>query len=222
MQIKLQFDTELRLRYFGYLFPKLQGDGAYRVSTTEPMGQLLCARARDSAFEPRQPQGPLVATLELPLNPATRTLENKFIYYSREDTYALMMALSATFDLDFAGYYRKGESLGYRRKDIVEAFIVSRNLAEIDPSDALYKRAYRATQKRMQELTARLLRRCYYLDESINLKGLKDDKDRKKNDGDSGIEPVVGAAPAGDDSGKCDAGDGRQPRREWTLFDQQD
>lgn len=221
MLIKLKFDTELRLDYFGFLFPRIPGDGAYKVSTREPIGELLCARVRESWRPVDEPEGELVATLDLPLNPATRNVANKFIYYSQADTAALMMALSATFDLDFAGYYRKGENLGYGRKEIVEAFIISRNLVEIDCTDTLYKRAYRTSQRRMKALTQRLLRRCYYLDESINLKGLKDDKDNQGNfrePGDGRVRPSQDVKAA-DDSGVRNHGKQGDERRERTLFD---
>ncbi len=209
MLIKLQFDSELRLDYFGFLFPRIPGDDAYRVSTREPVGALLCARVRESERPVNEPQGELVATLDLPLNPATRNAGNKFIYYSKADTAALMMAVSATFDLDFAGYYRKGEGLGYGRKDIVEAFIISRKLVNVDYADTLYKRAYRSSQRKMKALTKRLLRRSYYLDESINLKGLKDDKDyqgdvRLPGDGHHGH---ASDGKDSDDSGERHAGD---------------
>lgn len=224
MLIKLKFDSELRLDYFGFLFPRIPGEDAYRVSTREPVGALLCARVRESARPVAEPSGELVATLDLPLNPATRNIEDKFIYYSKADTAALMMAVSATFDLDFAGYYRKGEGLGYGRKDIVEAFIISRKLVSVDYADTLYKRVYRSSQRKMKTLTQRLLRRSYYLDESINLKGLKDDKDYQgdvRQPG-GGHHKHIGNGETSDDSGKRDSGDKGDGGRQRTLFDPQD
>lgn len=221
MFIKLQFDSRLKLDYLGFLFPRIPGDSAYKVSTREPLGELLCARVRESWHPVAEPSGELVATLDLPLNPATRNVANKFIYYSQADTAALMMAFSATFDLDFAGYYRKGESLGYGRKEIVEAFIISRNLVEMDCTETLYKRAYRNSQRKMKTLTKKLLRRCYYLDESINLKGLKDDTDNQGNSCApcNGRPGDPGHCETADDTGVRNYGNQGTDRRERTLFD---
>lgn len=221
MLIKLKFDTKLRLDYLGFLFPRIPGEDVYKVSTREPIGELLCARVRESWRPVAEPAGELVATLDLPLNPATRNVVNKFIYYSQADTVALMMAFSATFDLDFAGYYRKGESLGYGRKEIVEAFIISRNLVEVDCSDTLYKRVYRTSQRQMKSLTQRLLRRCYYLDESINLKGLKDDTNNQRSSGELGNKRVRPSedVKAVDDTRIRHAGKQGDCQRERTLFD---
>ncbi len=175
MQIQLEFDSKLKLEYFGYLFPKMPGTDVHIVSCTHPVGEILVANVSISERPVADIQGELVAKLELPLNPASKRLINKFIYYSRGSMVAIMSAIGAVFDIDFAGYYRKGYNLGYRRKDIVEAFIISRGLVLVDNSDTLYKRVYRADQARMKALTKALLRRCYYLDESINLKGLKNE-----------------------------------------------
>lgn len=221
MLIKLRFDSRLKLDYLGFLFPRIPGEDVYKVSTREPMGELLCARVRESWHPVAEPSGEMVATLDLPLNPATRNAAGKFIYYSQADTAALMMALSASFDLDFAGYYRKGESLGYGRKEIVEAFIISRNLVEIDCSDTLYKRVYRTGQRKMKSLTKKLLRRCYYLDESIKFKGLNDDKNNQGNFSEPGSRRTVhsGNGEAVNDSGIRNNGSQGSDRRERTLFD---
>lgn len=219
MLIKLKFDSQLKLDYLGFLFPRISGETTYKVSTREPIGELLCARVKESPRPVAEPSGEMVATLDLPLNPATRNAAYKFIYYSQADTAALMMAISATFDLDFAGYYRKGESLGYGRKEIVEAFIISRNLVEVDCSDTLYKRVYRTSQRKMKNLTKKLLRRCYYLDESINLKGLKDDKDNQGNFRESGNGHAGHSGKTADDSGIGNNGNQGTDRRERTLFD---
>ena len=80
MLIKLKFDTKLRLDYLGFLFPRIPGEDVYKVSTREPIGELLCARVRESWRPVAEPVGELVATLDLPLNPATRNVVNEFIY----------------------------------------------------------------------------------------------------------------------------------------------
>lgn len=86
------------------------------------------------------------------------------------------MAVSAYFDIEFKQYYLKGFELGFQKKDIVTAFIVSRGLFSTDKFDTLHKRIYRRAQQTLDRLVDKLLQRVYYYDRSINLKGLKDDQ----------------------------------------------
>ena len=85
----------------------------------------------------------------------------------------LNKALQAVFDLDFMGYYRKGQAAEFAKKDIVEAFVVSRKLVSADYVEALNKRAYRRQQRAAASLVKKLLRKSYYIDESIDDSGLK-------------------------------------------------
>ena len=55
--------------------------------------------------------------------------------------------------------------------DIIDAYIFSRGLAP-ESYDALHKRVYRREQKSREELKRKLLRKAYYINESINYSGL--------------------------------------------------
>lgn len=170
VHVKLKVNSQVNLDYLAYRYPP-DAAGTLAVSS-DTLGKLLIAHCRISDMPVMEPDGDNVVTLALPVNQATQALANKWVYYSAADCSALNMAISAVFDLDFTGYYRKGEALGIKKKDIVEAYIVSRRLFSADCFDALHKRVYRRSQDTMEQLTRKLLRKAYYIDESIDYKGL--------------------------------------------------
>ena len=174
MIIEFNITSRLLTDYLHYLFPS-DNEGVIKVSSVSNFGKLLIAHCRESERPVSKLQGENVVILDLPLIYATQSLSNKFIYYSASDLACLNLALSAIFDLDFTGYYRIGEKLNMQKKDIIEAFIISRQLVSMDYFDALHKRVYRQNQKYMEALTQKLIRRAYYIDETINTKGLRND-----------------------------------------------
>ena len=106
---------------------------------------------------------------------ATTSLTNHYVSFSKEAAARINLALKAEFDLDFAGYYRKGEDLQMRKMDIIEAYIFSRTLAP-ENYDAMHKRVYRNQQRAQEKVRQRLLRKAYYLNEAINFDGLTPEK----------------------------------------------
>lgn len=165
-------DSALLALYLRYLFPSRKGETVSVVSTLHPLGRLMVVFAKVSE-KPVPPGGEIVVDLELPgHHDATKRLENHWLYYDAGGTESLNMAVRAYFDIEFAGYYRKGESMGLRKKDIIDAFIFSRNLMP-ECFDALHKRVYRKEQKTMEQLRRQLVRRAYYLDETIDYKGIE-------------------------------------------------
>lgn len=170
--VKLKVDSRLNADFLRWLYPAADDDKSLKVSS-DIFGKLLISHCKTASLPHDEPAGEWTFTLLLPRNQATQTLENKWLYYSPSDTAALNMALSAFFDLDFRSYYLRGVELGIRKKDIIEAYIVSRNLFSTDCFDALHKRIYRRTQATMAKLTEKLVRKAYYINESIDYKGLE-------------------------------------------------
>ena len=112
-------------------------------------------------------------TLKLPKLIYTQSKENKWLTYSQESTKRIRDVLVARFHQDFIAYWLRGQMMGCQKKEIVEMFITSRRLGgELDPFDALHKRAYRLEQKRQQLLVDQLLRKARYFDETLDTKGL--------------------------------------------------
>ena len=171
MTVTLRVDNTTLSDYLHYLYPQ-EADGL-KVSSDNILGKLLIAHCREAPAPMFPIEGECVVTLILPKCRATQTLENKFLYYTAGDMAQLNMALRACFDLDLATYYRKGEAVGFSKKDIVEGFIFSRKLLSKDNFDAIHKRVYRRQQEIMGQLSRKLQRKLYYLEECMDDSGLK-------------------------------------------------
>ena len=154
----ISVESRMLADFLRYLFPPDEKSGVLDVSARHPVGALMVAYARAS---------------DTPVHTAGDHLVE--VDFSKEATARINLALRAEFDLDFAGYYRRGEELGMRKMDIIEAYIFSRKLAP-ENYDAMHKRVYRNQQRANERVKQRLLRRAYYLNESINYDGLTSNK----------------------------------------------
>lgn len=158
--------------YLAYLFPS-DADGVLKVASGTILGDLLIAHCREAPRPIFSVDQSDLISLRLPQCEATQNLRNKFLFYNAGDMLQLNRALKSLFDLDFAGYYRKGQAANFSKKDIVEAFITSRHLITTDCFDALNKRIYRRQQREAASLVKKLVRKAYYIDESINGDGIQ-------------------------------------------------
>mgnify|MGYP007069853037 CR=1 FL=1 len=160
--------------YLRWLFPPGREGGPCQVSITHPTGALMVALAKPACM-PVTPSADHVVKLDLPMlhRRANSGQENHWLFYDKGSTEQINMALEAEFDLEFAGYYRMGEQRGMKKMEIIDAFILSRGLAATS-FDALSKRVYRREQRSQEKIRQRLLRRAYYINESINYAGLFD------------------------------------------------
>lgn len=172
MIVKLKVDSQMYADYMAYLFPPGE-DGVLKVTSEHLMGKLLIAHCREAPRPIFALDGELIITLRLPQCEATQNLRNKFLFYNAGDMLQLNQALRAVFDLDFTGYYRKGQAAEFAKKDIVEGFVTSRRLVSTDYVEALNKRVYRRQQRAAAALVKKLQRKAYYIDESIDDSGLK-------------------------------------------------
>lgn len=164
--------SSLLADYLRYIFPPETGGGPLKVTTTRPTGALMVALAEPSAF-PFESSAEHQVSVELPWHRnATSSIHDRWISFSKGAMARINLALEAEFDLEFAGYYRRGEQLGIRKMDIIDAFILTRGLAA-GSYDALHKRVYRREQRSQERIRARLLRKAYYINETIDYKGLE-------------------------------------------------
>lgn len=158
------------LDYLKHMFPPDQ-EGRLQVSTRKDLGRLMVGMARSSP-SPRKDTEPrerfACCTMRLPDGDSTQHLRNGFLYYTKGDMTRLLDTLRAVFNLDLLSYYYKGLGLGFRKKDILEAFVVSRGLAENTPYEALHKRIYRIEQKRRSSYARQLARKVEAYTESID------------------------------------------------------
>jgi len=171
-EIELSVESQMLADYLRWIFPPDSGGTQCRVSITRPVGALMVAMAVPAALR-AEVVGDHVVQLDLPQlhRRANADQENHWLYYDKSATAKINLALRAEFELEFAGYYRRGEQLGMRKMDIIDAFILSRGLAA-GTYDALSKRTYRREQRSQEKIRQRLLRRAYYINESINYEGL--------------------------------------------------
>lgn len=167
----INIESQMLADYLRYIFPPERGSDSCAVSTTHPTGALMVALARASDV-PVEPAGDHLVKVDIPwYRNATSSIENHFIYFDKGATARINLALKAEFELEFAGYIRKGEECGMRKMDIIEAFIFTRGLTP-ENYDALHKRSYRKAQRTQERLKQKLLRKAYYINEQIDFKGL--------------------------------------------------
>lgn len=162
--------------YLAYLFPPDPETGAYCISSTRDIGKMMIGfvRTADKPVNPARGTAASLVRLKLPLMDGTQNLKDRWLYYTSADASRLKMLLRATFNMDFEAYYLAGLSRGIAKKEIIEMFIVSRKLVNIDPYEALHKRAYRTEQRRLQGIATNLLRKAKYFEESLDISGLNE------------------------------------------------
>ena len=159
MKVFFTAETAMLTDYIRYLFPPEIEGGPCMVSSTHLFGRLLIAHCRETDLPVAKPEGDNVIELQFCHSDQTRNFINKFLWFSKGDMARLNLALRAVFDLDLNTYYVYASQLGFEKKDIIDAFIVSRNLATCDPGDALHKRIYRQEQRQRQKISKLLLRK---------------------------------------------------------------
>lgn len=169
---KLAIKNSILEDYFRYIFPPEKEGGPCVVSACHPTGALIIALADASAF-PFHIEGDHIVEVDIPWSRnATSAIDGHWVSFSKGAMSRINLALQAEFDIEFAGYYRKGEQLGMRKMDIIDAFILTRGLSA-GTYDALHKRTYRKELKNQEKVRKQLLRRAYYINESIDYSGLK-------------------------------------------------
>lgn len=171
-EIELAVKSQMLADYLRWIFPPEEGSVLCRVSITHPTGALMVAMAQPAPLR-AQVAGDHVVRLDLPQlhRRINSDQENHWLFYDKGATARINMVLGAEFDLEFTGYYRRGEQLGMRKMDIIDAFILSRGLGA-ETFDALSKRTYRREVRSQERIRQQLVRRAYYINESIDYTGL--------------------------------------------------
>ena len=172
MTVYLPVNEALLTDYLKYLFPTEKGSSCLKVSGACSFGKLLIANITTSGHPVPVPEGDNVIKLHIPKQDCTQDLADKFLYFTHGAVCRLNAALKAVFDMDFHDYYQRGIDQGYQKKDIIDAFITSRELSSVDPGDALHKRTYRHEQKKRLSRARYLARKANYIQESLDTSGL--------------------------------------------------
>ena len=180
MELWIQIYSELLRDWFVWAFPPDAPGGPCKVSASSVIGKLLIAYAKPVIQPEPKPEGITLNVVLPEYGNTTSMLKNHYLSISKAQSERLNFALRAEFDLDFRCYYRRGLELGIPKKDIVEAFILSRHLADLS-FDTLHKRIYRRDINALNSLSKKLLNKLYSIDRAIDLTGLEYDKNHYRD-----------------------------------------
>lgn len=177
LYVDIRADSAMYADYLRHIFPPEREGGLCRATVSHPIGALILSFLRKSDIA-LQAKGDHIVRVSVPqYGNAAAPLANHWLYITGSDMIRLNLAVRAEFEIDFKLYYLKGQELGMMKKDIVEAFILSRGLVSRDCFDALHKRVYRQELGRMERIRQKLLRKLYYIEGSVDTEGLqKQDK----------------------------------------------
>lgn len=164
---QVYIDNGFNLDFFRYLFPVNDQTGRYLVRSSVIPGSLLTYLAAPAVLPVSLPdrKGATVCPVELPMVDALP--RDAWMQYSEVDMVRVNQILSDCFELDFYRYYIKGLQFGYEKKDILETYVISRNMVNSGAFDALSKRAYRKEMDILKRKVFLLRRKAkYFFDEA--------------------------------------------------------
>ena len=72
------------------------------------------------------------------------------------------MILDALFNIDLDTYYLQGIQAGMPKRDIIEAFVISRHLGSADYAETIGKRAYRSSLSTIRRKVDLIQRKARY------------------------------------------------------------
>ena len=160
MEITFRANSRLALDYLRHLF-KAEPTGPIRISLANDFGRMVVGLYKSSNIPIERAADELTVTLVLPRHRTTNAAQFHYAFLTDVDIKRLNMILDALFNIDLDAYFVQGIQAGMQKRDIIEAFIISRGLASQDYADTLSKRAYRsslATIRRQADLIHRKAR----------------------------------------------------------------
>lgn len=174
ISIDISFPAGMLLDYLAYLFPPDEVTGHYKVTMASDIGRLIVAYTETGEYPPSSvaAEGERMITLDLPDCDQTQNFRNKFIRISPFNRLRLIGALKTFIHMDLINYYQWATLMGYRKKEAIEMFCVSRKLANVDPYEALHKRVYRLEQRKMSKTVKMLYNKVRYFEQSLDKEGV--------------------------------------------------
>lgn len=165
MQIRLSISKPLLQEYFQYLFPTDES-GTYQVTRKSDLGKAICCFVRYAHRRIPHRDGALL--LQLPEAHTLMNAPRHHLYFCAEDEKRINDLLQVYFNLDFDRYYLQGKKNGFKQKDIIESFIVSRRLHNLmSDNETLKKRKYREELRLLEQRHKSLVKRAYWRNEKI-------------------------------------------------------
>lgn len=167
MKISFHVKKEVIRLFLHYLF-ELQPDGSLKITKHTDAGRLLTCFVRyaDRPIQEEPTTGSVI--LHLPRSKSLDTAPNHFLYFTKEDEHRINDLLEVLYNIDFDRYYIKGLRQGVQKKEIIESYIVSRNLASLfEDNETLKKRQYRDELRAFEEMVEQLRKKAYYRNQAI-------------------------------------------------------
>lgn len=161
MQIKFRPDDQLIFDYLRYLFNAKSGE-PIRLTLANDFSRMAVGLYKVSDKPDDRPDDELTTTLVLPRHQTTYAAMNRHIFFTNVDTKRLNMILDALFNIDLDTYYLQGIQAGMPKRDVIEAFIVSRRLISTDYTDTLNKRTYRTSLAAIRRKTDLIFEKARY------------------------------------------------------------
>lgn len=166
MIVKLNVKNKVLFNYLAYLFHRAP-DGAFQVTMKNDFGRLVVAFVRRSSVPIVIEESEYSVCLRLPRNTLTQSAEYSHLYFTAQDAARLNVLLDTIFDLDLNAYYQKGCKKKIQKREIIEAFVVSRKLFIDDFAETIGKRIYREQLKEFRDLVTALYDKARYTNDRI-------------------------------------------------------
>lgn len=133
-------------------------NGVFKVTRETDLGKFICALVKTTDYPVEQKLNEEKAVyFEMPTTSEMPSLFRKFCHITAEDQRRINDYLISIFNQDFITYYYVGRNLKLKQKDVILNFILSRKLvSRIGEVEQLKKRAYRAEEKAIEQITNRL------------------------------------------------------------------
>lgn len=167
MKISFTVKKKVIRLFLSYLFEQLP-DGSLKVTRDTDAGKLITCFVRyaDRPIQEEPTSG--TVTLLLPRSKSLDTAPNHFLYFTKEDEHRINDLLEVIYHIDFDRYYIKGMRQRLQQKEVIESYIVSRNLTSLfQDNEALKKRQYRDELRAFEDLVDQLRKKAWYRNQSI-------------------------------------------------------
>jgi len=176
----MDYNATLFLRH-GYLDDFLRyifnGNGSVvEVNRTHPIGQYICSMRKYSDWPVKELKPPRNFEFCIKLSFPKNRSENRFVYFTQEDTMNINDVINTYFDIEFWMYYLHGKKMGIQQKEILESFIITRKLTSLSyNTEMLKKRGYREEIRNIEKGVEVLRKKAQYASGKID-SGIKEYK----------------------------------------------
>lgn len=162
MHISLSIKKDIYRDYLKGMFePGL--NGCLVLSKDLDFGAALISRIRYTKKPVMDVVDHTTIRFELPAGRSLASASNHYLSLTKDDESKLNDQLEVMFNLDLDTYFLEGCKMGMMKKDIVEAFIITRKIVKlIGDNETLKKREYRDSLLIKKKYTEMLLRKTYY------------------------------------------------------------